>query len=487
MAAAQSNEGALDEKIKLIERATGQAPRAMPSAATSRGIVREMLSLPPGAPIDATDDELRVFGKICYLLSVKRKKWISASLATFPHDANQRPAQASGKFLSRLEAGPSSRRSAQGGASETLTEPSLLSGHSDLVEELFQFVPKSEADEFRCIVPPFNASAGEFGAPVYGLPSVRDARAWMTIRAVQQYIYTLSNSFSPCKPPGWTGTEMELRHAAAGCIRHAVEDQAKDLLLRWRGDDQADHPRDSLYSRLLVNIALNRFLICEIAIDRHASASAGIQVGLLSELMESCAGSVGQLVSQFQRDGDVDYLALTQHALGASIARAGRGIGGAVARRIEQQVAAIMESCRLREFEGEAANAVFAKQPAAARAIGWLVLSWAFLNQVTVPNEDPEYNSPNVLLVSERSKIHTHGQGMILRRRLISSLLASQQYEELAMDRLALQQEFTSSIRQLMFRTVTDLFRGASLTTWKTVFDHFDCGKWGEHDLTSTP
>lgn len=446
-----------------------------------------MLSLAPGSPVDATDEELRIFGKICYLLSVKRKKWITASMSTFPHDTFNRPGEVVGRFLSRLEEGSSIPAGIQSSAPDAKRDMARLAGHSDLVEELFRFVPRSEIEEFRSILLPFNASAGEFGMLVSGLPHVLDARALLTVRAVQDYVYSLPSSFQAFAPPGWSGTEAERLRAKYQAIEDATKSEMEGMIAQWRGGEHACLPRDSLFSRLLVNIALNRFLHCEVSMDRHAKDCKRLQIGLLRELVGAGVGSIRQLLSLFEGEEGVDFQAMVHHALRASVSNAGRGIGRAAGARIGEQVDAILNSCHLREFEGESANSMFFRHPNEARAFGWLILSWAFLNNETVANQDPEYNSRNVILMSERSKIHTHGQGMILRRKLISSLLASEQYDVLAIEQLSLHSEFAASIREIMRSVVTEVFRGAGLTTWKAVFDHFDGGRWCEYDQPVEP
>ncbi len=458
-----SAEAALDKELILVGGTSPSGDRGLPDKAASLNILKDMLSLGSAKEVDATDDELRIFGKICLLLSQKRKKWLMATHSTLPHGPPDKQDAAVKRFTTRVaipaDCAPPSEADVDSAAE--------LLGRKELICKLRSFVPDDELAQFSAILDFYDASSDSSGRRIDCLPGVADVRGVLVLRGVQEFCYKLAHDAPFSLPLEWDGALPGLLAAAQNEKLRACEAELQHHKIRWHRISAQCSRGDSLFSRLLVNISMNRFLRDEVSISRHASEALEIQLGLVRELEEGGQAKLVEHIKIFTNGGQVDCHRLSHALLAVSAARSGRSISPGVAKIIERQVGLIQSSCYLTEFSGESSNSHILRSE--ARVLAWLVLAWAFLNKAKVSNEDPLIKSKRVFLISERSHPHSHGQGMILRRRLVSSLVVTRQLYCISAASLVGQYVYSSGIRGLANDAVTTALRRASLAGWLAI------------------
>ncbi len=458
-----SAEAALDKELTLVEGTSPFGDRGVPDKAASLNILKDMLSLGSAKDVDATDEELRIFGKICLLLSQRRKKWLMATHSTLPHGPPGKQEAAVKRFATRV-AIPADCTPPREADVDSTAE---LLGRKELICKLRSFVPDEELAQFSAILDFHDASSDSSGRRIDCLPGVADVSGVLVLRGVQEFCYRLAHD-APFSPPlEWDGALPGLLAAAQKEKLSACETELQHHKTRWHKISAQFNRGDSLFSRLLVNISINRFLRDEVSISRHAKDALEIQLGLVRELEDGGQARVVEHIEIFTSGGQVDCHSLSRALLAASAARSGRSISTGVAKIIERQVELIQNSCYLKEFSGESSNSHILRSE--AKVLAWLALAWAFLNKAKVSNEDPLIKSKRVLLISERSHPHSHGQGMILRRRLVSSLVVTRQLHCISAASVLGQHVYSSGIRRLANDAVTTVLRRASLAGWLAI------------------
>ncbi|MEX1830005.1 hypothetical protein [Luteibacter sp. CQ10] len=456
----RSQEAALDKAIRLAQGGSRSSRSIeLPCDGTVRSTIREILSLPEGAPVDATAEELRLFGKVHCLMSTHNPKWLSSSQATFPPEMRGGGAAEAQRLVSRLP------------NRATMDEPDgPMAAHNLLVKTVHDCIPRSDRDKYPWLLHLTNTSEVEWADGVTELVPAMGPAGWYALRVCQDDIYrTVNETQGVVVLKHWLYTRKYLAAVSATDRQRRI--QASIAALPWRHlESHADERNGSLFSRLLLHIALNRFLWVELGIDLLTNESAGLQGDLLQVLAESGHASIGELIRQFQSPAGIDHLAMANHALRHVLTGSRRKLGVGLASTIDAQAEAIVASCRLHEFTGDTVNDNLADDLMATKTVAWLILAIAALREVTVLNQDPSVHSKRVRVMSQRTSLETHGVDMVRLRKAVSSLLVSGQAWRLSVARWKKQVQFAQSIRLLCRETLYDTFKPASIDVWQRIF-----------------
>lgn len=462
-----AQEAALDTAIRRAQRA---APSfrwtELPSEAVARAAIRDILCLPDTAPIEATAEELRLFGKVYCLMSLHNAKWLSVAQVGSPVDAEGNEREAVHRLISRIPE-----------ATEAERRHNPMAEHNEFVGWLYACIPESERITFDGLLRLINASEGIGTAMPSGLLPVMEAGGWYAVRACQDEVYRIPGCIKRrhAVPEGqFTSEDIE----AQDITDRLAQFEGAMRTLPWR---HLPAPHDvsptSLFTRLLLHASFNRFLCVELGMDRVAKASAQLQHDVLKALTEARYASIGELIQRFQRPHGVDHLAMVSEALRNTVESAGRRLTPTLVRNIDEQADHILASCGRSEFIKDTVSRNLMADPVATKAVAWLLLTQAALTEATVFNEDPDVHAAQVRVISQRSALETHGHAMLLRRKAVSSILVSRQAHALSIRRWQQQAEYAQTVRLRCRDVLHRTFSAASVQTWQRIFDHFDLGQ----------
>ncbi|WP_237858426.1 hypothetical protein [Pseudomonas sp. PGPR81] len=459
----QSIERALNEEILRVERERShekpneQALETVEPPAVKQAI-RDILSLEPGEPIPATDHEIELFSKIYCLMSTRNRKWLSESHIAFPFaqiSASSIPREAALK--SRLRGDTISTAAAQ-----TITGIAL---RNDFLKLLVMCLPQLELDTYPHLLSLFDNG-------FMGTVPVHEVGAWYVLTYFQQNTFHAERTVRPIPTRGTTLADL-VKPAYILSVHERIFSQLPEAIAsaRWRSTiDHTPASSDSLFSRLLMSVALNRLMLEQWAYVRRVEAAAPLQLGLLAEFEKSAPNGFGQILADYQKDGVIDFCGLTKVLLADALAKRKDIFTPNIVSRIDQQANAIIESSSLEEFSGDMeVNRAFMRFPEHAKALAWLALTWSYLKNGAFPEDEPTTHAPTTRLISRRSEIVSNGQHMVSLRRLVSTLVMNQSWALPSTERTRLHIQYVGDVRALLLSSLQEAFKRASLAQWNSV------------------
>lgn len=453
-----SIECALNEEILRVVRVKTKkrALETVEPPAVKRAI-RDILSLESSFSVPATEREIELFTKIYCLMSNRNRNWLSESQVALPYAHMAEPRETTLK--SRLN---ESRSSAAASQPET-----GIALRNYFLQLLQMCLTQEELDQYPHLLCLFDNGFSESDqAPV------KEVGAWYVLTFFQQNFFRAERSARPLPPPGCTIIDLSKPDYILGVHQKIFSRLASTLASNpWRTaiNTTAASP-DSLFARIIINVALNRFTLEQWAYARRVTAAAPMQLGLIAELEKRAPQGLIHLLHDYEKDGVIDFAELTVAMLSDLLADRKGVLTRNMLTRIDQQADAIIESASLEEFSGDdEINQTFEKRPAITKAMAWLALTWSYLHKGAYPEDDPAIHSSTTNLISRRSTIILNGQHMVSLRRLVSSLLMTQAWAHPSAERARLHVQYVGEVRALLISSLQAAFKGASLSQWDSV------------------
>lgn len=457
-------ERALRDEFKRVER---EYPNREIKIAVEDGIVRkvirEILSLPPHAKVPGTAPEHRLLESVICLVSFHNRKWLSEIQVAIPHSrltSNLRPKDA------RLKAkAPVPTVSNEGVAQTTLSDMQL---RNFFLKLLLMCVPKSELKIFPHLLSQFNQNA-DATEMTDRLEIVMESGAWEVLSKCQKFVYSSERKARPAKKErkkrvqDYTNEDVKSIHAKI--IQSTTRSVAEST---WRADLLNTSPsQDGLFAKLLVNAALNRFILENWAFEERSLSVAEIHSGFLSELEKSAPEGLIQMLTEYRTEGKVRHRDLALTVLSCSLANHKNGLTPTVVEALDAQSEAVITSAALREYETESeVNCIFTLDTETSGAMIWLALAWIYLNDKTLPNDNPSLHAKGFRPVSRRATTTQIGQNMVSLRRVLSSLLLNHHHKHPCAERSTLHAKWVIDVRSIVIRTLLENFKQATLSQW---------------------
>lgn len=422
--------------------------------------IRDILSLESGSPVPATETEIELFNKIYCLMSSHNRKWLSETQIALPHAEMVAPE-------GPREAELKSRLNGRRGEDEFTSPKTGIALRNYFLGLLSMCLPQEELDKYPHLLTLFDCGQSEIGqAPV------KEAGAWYVLTHFQQKFFLVEKATRPIPPPGMTLVDLSNPDYING-VHQKIFARLPDKVASspWRAAVAATKgSSDSLFSRLLLNVALNRFILEQWAYVRRVQAAAPVQLGLVAELQKVAPNGIVSLLQSFETENGLDYTALTKSLLAEHLHSKNDLLTQNMLTRIDKQATAITKSALLQEFSGDVEiNGFFLRFPAITTAMAWLALTWSYLREGSYPEDDPDVHSPVSKLISRRSRIIVNGQHMVSLRRLVSSLMSTQMWAYPSPDRIRLHFRQVGDVRAFFISQLQGAFKQTSLAQWDSV------------------
>lgn len=457
----KSIECALDEELIRVER-NNPKPETLQTVEPSavKHAIRAILSLESDKPVPATENELLLFSKIYCLMSNHNRKWLGETQIALPYAelvAPEGPREA--ELKSRLL-----EHHCEDDPAPPKTGIALRNYFLDLLSTCLM---QEELDKYPHLLTLF-----EYDQPERGLTPVKESGAWYVLTYFQQNFFLAEQSVRPIPPSGATLADLSNTDYING-VHEKILARLPDKVASspWRVAIAAtEGSSDGLFSRLLLNVALNRFILEQWAYVRRVQAAAPIQLGLVAELEKVAPGGIVSLFQDLKTEEEFDYAALTKSLLTEHLNGRNDLLTPNMLNRIDQQANAIIESAFLEEFSGDVEiNNSLLRIPEVTTAMAWLALTWSYLHSGSYPDDDPDVRSPVSKLISRRSPIIVNGQHMVSLRRLVSSLMNTQMWAHPSTDRIRLHIRQVGDVRAFFVSQLKEAFKQTSLAQWDSV------------------
>ncbi|MCW0090580.1 hypothetical protein QO025_24540 [Burkholderia pseudomallei] len=409
-------------------------------------------------PPEVAEEERDIFHRLYCIMTGENRNWLSISQVAYPHaqlTGESPPPEADLK--SRI--GLAARTGGEQVRSETSVPMQYRRRFLDLVSLC---IPIEERKQYPHILALIDSHAFNTPRPPANESSGVDCAAWC-----------LANYFF---------TEMRWQSGPAALAHPMTLDMSTDEIkvsyekrLAQVKDAIDDHPwvrviadapasNDSLFSRLLVNAAINRHCLETWAYEKRLFAHLEMQQQVFSEVSSAAPNGLGAALRQASADGAVDYMALVKHVLERTLADKGKPLTERVRQRISEQADAVIASARDENFWDESAlNEILVKHPVRAKALLWIILTWCHQHGYRISNEDSRVHRTENTVISTRSKLITESQDMATLRRMLSTPIFSRQWDKPDPVRLEFYVRENSAIRTLARSSLERTFKGASL------------------------
>ncbi|WP_237881057.1 hypothetical protein [Pseudomonas sp. PGPR40] len=462
------NECALNEEIRHVARQFQDNNKMLLTIEpfTLTQAIVDILSLDSKSAIPGTEGELLLLDRLYCLMSMKNRKWLTESHVSLPYAQMISPdGPREAELKSRLY-GIEER--------DEPTQPNGVPTGIELRNYFFQLLKKCLPEQDIATFPHLLTLFDNSFSNKEGRVPVLDLRAWSTLTLFQQLIFRAERQTRPLPPKGLT-----LEQAATPEYIEPIHAKIRDELPRlvaisaWRTvvDGESENT-DSLFVRLGLNAAVNRFVLEQWAYNRRVQAAAQIQISLARELEKTAPKGFLQLLTDDldNLDGLIDYPKLVQSLLGSALEERGVTITSNIYERIDAQVDQLIQSCVLDEFMGdEEINRALSSYPVLTKALGYLALAWSYACKGRFPEDDPGIHTVVTRLISSRSPLVTSGQHMVSLRRLISTLMNTQAFCFPSAYRIEKHIEHVIYVRRFLIDEMLRTFKTASLEQWDSV------------------
>lgn len=434
-----------------------------------RKVIRDILSLPPSMKVPGSDEERRLLEQIICLMTFHNRKWLSEIQVAIPH------------VQLNSKAGPKDARLKAKvpilSAAKDEHEPRVASTDIDLrnyfLKLLTLCISGGERDNFPHMVSLFNSNI-YFARTANQLNKVMESGAWLALSHCQSMVYKSEYKSRPKRSKAKKKHIRDYSFEEINMIQesnlHQLSKKIKDA--EWRLSLQAAVPsEDSLFAKLLINAALNRFILENWAYERRTQAVAEIQYEFLSEMQKTTPEGLSQVVDQYKVNRRIRHADLAKRVLEISLSKRKNAITDNVQNILNEQANAVIASAYLEEYDTEKeVNRAFRKSPPIARAMIWLILAWTYLNGKKLPDDSPKLHTAKSSPVSRRARLTEIGQNMVTLRRMLSSLLLGHQHVMPSAERIIQHARYVTNVRSMLLVALKDNFKGATLSQWDSVF-----------------
>lgn len=385
-----------------------------PSAVTNA--IRDILSIPSGMRIPGTPEERELFEKIICLMNFRNRKWLREIQVALPYSEMVGvaiPKEAALKLRVTLD---------EAEAAEERTRCIDLRNYFIHLVQLC--VPEDERTQHPSLL---IAETLETSMPGVQHVGVLESPAYSLACYYQQKFAQCERESrpEPIQPDTLTHDALAQRYQLA-------MDNFLKMAQAISGRGFIHGPvfnTDSLFSRILVNSAFNRFLLEQWGYQRRASDAYHTQLELAKVLETTAPQGLLHLIKKHNDSGEVNFLALLKEVLAPHLEKAGgadKVLTANVLQRIESQVIAGHNSALLPEFAGEwSTNEWMLRYPILSHCTWLIVLTWSYLNGSTLPDDDANVHSSTRKLITRRSQTVEQGQFMSSLRRIFSTIFYS--------------------------------------------------------------
>ncbi|WP_124668264.1 hypothetical protein [Burkholderia sp. Bp8986] len=402
---------------------------------------------------------MNIFDMVYCIMTHENRNWLSISQVAYPHE------QLTGRFP-RREADLKSRIGlvVQTGGEQVLA--SKISEQMQLRRRFLDLVsmciPIEERKRYPHILTLVDSHVVRTSKPPSELSSGVDCAAW----CLANYFYTAMvwergrAAYAHPITPDMPSDVVKASHA----MTLAKLQVAIDTHPWARVIEDTPASNDSLFSRLLLNAAVNRHCLETWAYEKRLFAVLPMQLRVFREVSYAAPGGLRDAVHQARAGGRIDYLALVELVLARTLAEKGRRLTAGVQKRICEQADAVIASASDEYFENEnQLNRFLVEHPVRAKALLWIILTWCYQHGFGMSNEDPRVHCSEKTVISTRSELIAASQDMSTLRRMLMTPVFSQQWEKPDSERLELHALQNSAIRTLARSSLEKNFKGASL------------------------
>ena len=454
---------AFKEKADSLEegREEKEVKLALESSTVVQAI-RDLLSLPPNAEIPGTPEERALLEQILCLMNFRNRKWMREIQVALPYAemvGNDIPKEAALKLRVTLDDAED--------AKERSRSIELRNYFNSLV---LMCVPKEERERHHDLLSTISKEKDdEDGVQV----AVLDSGAYSVACLFQQEFYQRERLARPEPVSAESLSDDALRQRYLRTMTaYLQKSQNIPGRLCFSGTYKNN---DSLFARLYVNAAFNRFLLEQWAYERRAREAFNLHVGIAAALEASAPKGLISLLRKHQNYGVIYYPGVVREVLAAELERAGGAdevLTANVLERIKSQALAGQASALSPEFEGEhSTNEWMLRAPELSYCIWWIVLTWCYLHESTLPDDDARIHSSSTKPITKRSKNVVGGQRMSSLRRMFSTLFYSGQWQSASVVRLQCHSEHIAGVKKAVRDFVAMELKPASLARLKSSVD----------------
>lgn len=437
---------------------------------TLREAICDILSLPAG-PV-ASDEEMEIFGMLFCIMNFESNKWRSICQVALPYDqliGKADPREDSLKSRVGLPAFDNSNQAVAKG----LTGPTLqMKWRRHFLDLASMCIPIEERKRYPHLLTLVDSHVAGTDQPPSNHSSGVDAAAW----CVANYLSAALQMERGKANQGFrvtVSTPLDVLEAHY----HSTLERFQALIdeyLPVTVISKTPPSTDSLFSKLLVNAALNRHYLETQAFQKRLAELLGMQVEIFTEISETAPHGLDHAISETCRGSEIDYPAFVNLVLGRTIAEKGRTMTTGVLARIDKQADAVIASARGDHFVNEwQMNDFLVGYPRRAKGLLWIMLTWCYQHESRILNENPSVNKVENTVVSTRSKLILGSQDMSTLRRMLATPAFSLQWEEPSPRRLEMYARQNAAIRMLSQRKLAESLKGASLAQWEAAARQF--------------
>lgn len=456
---------ALGDEFERIKREDPSARTNLKEALERASVVqavRDILSLQNGAKIPGSPAELDVFEMVVCLMTSKNRKWLSESQVGYPQDQATAEHAHPGAALKSRVMPRSSKDKTDTEHSRQLIVDKHLPLRTYFMQLLDMCILDDERQKYASLLVLSDgggldaASAGAIPGPLF------ETNAWSILCGHEHLVRSLERLVRgqhEVTRASVTNTEApqkirELQLASLRALAHRVWEP-------WPTGQAS--PKDSLFAQLMVNVSLNRYLLEGWAFKKRSKLSLEIQVPFLEELEKTAPAGFLGLIKQSGANLE-EYIS---HALALSLSDGRKPLTEAAHAKINEQVQHIIMSAHLPEFKAqEELNRLIEKHPMLVVAVMLPLLAWCYLHKERVVNDDTSIHASTVQIISGRSTVTKSGQHMVSLRRLFSTIVYSNQFESISVERLIHHEAYYATVRDITQELIGNRFRGAPLDYW---------------------
>lgn len=463
-------ERALNAEFKRVERENpSQELKMAIETSTIRKVIRDILSLPPLAKVPGTADEHRILEQVICLVSFYNRKWLSEIQVAIPHSrftSKTRPSEAKLKSKVPLRTKP------VGDRAPAMSDIELRNYFLHL---LLTCVPEEERKAFPHLLSLYNSNE-DTSETADKLQVVMESGAWLVLSKCQGHIYDAERGSRPRPRPESQTPRHSIRDFSLEEIQSIHEEILESMShsvprSRWYSDLIATTPsQDGLFAKLLINAALNRFILENWAFEHRTHAVADVHRDFLSELEQTVPQGLLGILDDYRLNGEICHGALAKYVLKGSMSKRTNALTDSVMKALNAQAEAVLASASNAEYGAEVeVNHAILRSHELSRAMIWLALAWIYLNDRRLPDDNPNLHVTGFRPISRRARATEIGQNMVSLRRVLSTLMLGHHYDYPSAARSILHARWVINVRRILIRTLLGNFKQAALSKWDSV------------------
>lgn len=424
--------------------------------------IRDILSLAPDEEVPGTPEERLLLEQILCLMNFRNRKWMSEIQVALPHAemvGNDIPKEAALKLRVTLDDAED--------AKERSRSIELRNYFNGLV---LMCVPREESERNHDLLSTISMEKDHAdGVQV----AVLESGAYSIACLFQQAFYQSERQARPEPVAAESLSDDALRQRYLRTMAAYLQ-ISRNIPGRQCFSEKSKNT-DSLFARIYVNAAFNRFLLEQWAYERRAREAFTVQVGIATSLEASAPKGLIPLLHKQQNYGVIYYPGVVREIFAKHLERAGgaeKVLTANVLERIKSQALAGQASALSPEFEGEhSTNEWMLKLPELSYCLWWIVLTWCYLHEIKLPDDDARVHSSSTKPITKRSKNIGGGQRMSSLRRMFSTLFYSGQWRSASVARLQSHSEHIAGIKKAVRDFVAVELKPASLAQLRSGMD----------------